>query len=307
MVNSVLQNNTATGFGANYQDSQNVQQGSGGNGGAIVMDGNGRSLFICGTSIEENSAGALGGALFRTGYESEPSVIDRSRIVNNSVRDSLDPDMPNGGGGLYIQGTNVSLTDSTISGNSARQYAGVWILGHGANAPGVANLTNVTITENFTYPRDPFTTRGIGAGLIIGDNTTGTVLNCTILNNRAQFASGILNVSPLTVRNSIISNHADNIWTPLNCMGSNYSTPPGTGQNNIQWPNGRQDDMDCVPGITRTDPLMGQLADNGGPTETVSPLAGSPVLNAGTNCPPLDQRGAARSEPCTIGAYEVQD
>ena len=58
-----------------------------------------------------------------------------------------------------------------------------------------ANLTNVTITGNYTYPKEDFQTRGIGAGLIIGDNTTGTVLNCTIANNSAQFASGILNAS----------------------------------------------------------------------------------------------------------------
>jgi hypothetical protein len=306
VVNSTLSHNTATGFGANSQNEQNEQVGSGGNGGAIVMDGNGRTLQICGTTFEYNSAGALGGAVFRTGYETEPTIIDRCTVSNNFVRDSTDSDMPNGGGALYIQGTAVTLTNSTIANNAARSYAGVWILGHGANAPALANLTNVTITGNYAHTRSDFTNRGIGAGLMIGDDTTGTVLNCTIVDNAAQFASGILNASPLTVRNTIISNQAENLYAPLNCTGSSFTTPPADGENNLQWPNGLQDDMDCVQSIIRTDPLMGSLADNGGPTMTIAPQAGSPALAAGTNCPATDQRGSPRSEPCTLGAYENQ-
>ncbi|MDC0358985.1 hypothetical protein OAO01_09220, partial [Oligoflexia bacterium] len=305
IYNSTITNNVATGHGANYQDDQNKQQGHGGNGGALVMDGNGRTLSICGTTIQGNSAGALGGALFRTGYESEPSIIDRCTIDSNTVRDSSDADLPNGAGALYIQGTTVSLSSSTVSNNSSRAFAGVWILGHGASAPAVANLTNVTIMGNATHPRDDFTKRGIGAGVIIGSDTTGTLSNCTIYSNQAQFGSGIINASPLTIKNSIIANHADNEWTPLNCTGSNNSTVPGLGQNNLQWPNGKQSDMDCVNGITRADPLMGTLADNGGVTETVAPLSNSPALAAGNDCEATDQRGVARAEPCTLGAYEV--
>jgi hypothetical protein len=74
----------------------------------------------------------------------------------------------------------------------------------------------------------------------------------------------------------------------------------------MQWPNGLQDDMDCTPGITRVDPLLAGLADNGGPTQTATPMPGSPALAAGTDCPPTDQRGMPRSEPCTLGALEVQ-
>ncbi len=194
------------------------------------------------------------------------------------------------------------MTDTTISNNRARGYAGMRVLGHGA-APGVADLTNVTITGNSTYPQVDFTERGIGAGLVIGDNASGTLLNCTIVDNEAQFASGIINVSPLTVRNTIIANQAENEWTPLNCMGSNYDTPPGSGEHDLQWPWG-QADMECVTGIAIEDPLMGSLGDHGGPTPTVPPLPGSPALQAGWDCPATDQRGEPRSEPCTLGAYE---
>lgn len=197
------------------------------------------------------------------------------------------------------------MTNTTISGNTSRGSAGLWILGHGAQ-PATANLTNVTIFGNKTWPQADFTTRGIGGALVIGDNTTGLIVNCTIAGNEAQFASGIARVSPLTVRNTLLSNLADNQYTPLNCTGSSYATPPGAGENNLQWPNGLKDDMDCTPGITRADPLLGALADNGGPTLTAAPQPGSPALAAGTDCPPTDQRGMPRGEPCTLGALEVQ-
>jgi hypothetical protein len=58
------------------------------------------------------------------------------------------------------------------------------------------------------------------------------------------------------------------------------------------------------------DPLLGQLADNGGPTLTVALLPGSPALNHGANPYGLatDQRGQPRLRDgqADIGAYEFQ-
>ena len=44
------------------------------------------------------------------------------------------------------------------------------------------------------------------------------------------------------------------------------------------------------------DPMLGPLADNGGPTQTHVPLAGSPLIDAGDNAsaPATDQRGDTR-------------
>ena len=299
IVNSTFKDNHATGNGANYIDEMGNQAGQGGNGGAIVMDGEDRTLTICGTTVAGSTAGAFGAALFRTGYHGEPTDIDRSTFENNSIPDGME-----GAGGLYIQGTAVRLTNSTIADNTTRGSAGVWILGHGGQAA-TADLTNVTITGNRTWPQPDFTMRGIGAGLTIGDNTTGTILNCTIAGNEAQFGAGILRVTPLTVRNTILSSIVENQYAPINCTGSMFATPPGAGDHNLQWPNGLKDDMDCTPGITRVDPQLGPLADNGGPTRTMAPLPGSPALAAGTDCPPTDQRGTPRAEPCTLGAFEA--
>ena len=51
-------------------------------------------------------------------------------------------------------------------------------------------------------------------------------------------------------------------------------------------------------------PQVGTIGDFGGLTPTVPLLAGSPAIDAGSNCPATDQRGFARNGVCDIGAYE---
>ncbi len=60
--------------------------------------------------------------------------------------------------------------------------------------------------------------------------------------------------------------------------------------------------------VINADPLLGPLAENGGPTQTQLPAANSPAINAGNgaSCASADQRGAARTQggACDIGAVE---
>ncbi len=64
--------------------------------------------------------------------------------------------------------------------------------------------------------------------------------------------------------------------------------------------------------VTDVDPMLGPLADNGGPTWTMALLPGSPAIDAGDNAdaPEFDQRGPGfpRIVDGTIdmGAFEVQ-
>ena len=65
-------------------------------------------------------------------------------------------------------------------------------------------------------------------------------------------------------------------------------------------------------GHDRSDPLLNSLADNGGPTQTMSLLVSSPAINAGANADtlPFDQRGSGfprtNSGATDIGAYESE-
>ena len=54
------------------------------------------------------------------------------------------------------------------------------------------------------------------------------------------------------------------------------------------------------------DPLLGALRNNGGPTDTLSLLAGSPAIDAGAGCAATDQRGQPRPQgtACDSGAFE---
>ena len=61
-----------------------------------------------------------------------------------------------------------------------------------------------------------------------------------------------------------------------------------------------------------TDPLLGPLTSNGGPTQTRAIPVTSPAFNAGAgapNCPATDQRGTVRPQgaACDIGAFEQND
>ena len=54
------------------------------------------------------------------------------------------------------------------------------------------------------------------------------------------------------------------------------------------------------------DPMLADPADNGGPTFTMLPNVGSPVLAAGANCETSDQRGHPRNTAaCDLGAVEM--
>jgi hypothetical protein len=62
-----------------------------------------------------------------------------------------------------------------------------------------------------------------------------------------------------------------------------------------------------TPNLIGSDPQLGPLQNNGGPTPTRALLAGSPALDAGTatGAPAADQRGVPRTGGVNIGAYQA--
>jgi len=290
IVDSVLDGNSATGMGGN--------PGNGGNGGATTMDGQGKTLTLCGATFTNNTAPMHGGAIFRTSYENEPTTIDQSVFDSNQTPDN---GMTGQAGAVYLQGTAITMTNTSITNNKSRFAAAMSVYEHGNPAPGKLDMTNVTIANNLVWEQDPFTMTGLVGGINVGDRVTGTWTNVTIVGNKAQFASGIGGASTrLTIRNTIIANQWLNDYTPLNCNGMSAN-----GDSNLQWPanNKNNTDTTCVTGIMFADPVMGPLAGTG--MQTMVPQAGSPALGLGTNCPATDQLGKTRpSTGCTAGAVE---
>jgi hypothetical protein len=186
--------------------------------------------------------------------------------------------------GIVNYGT-ATLTDSTISGNTAGTAGGLF-------NTGVATLTNVTISGNSA----PY-----GGGIESSGLGTTTLLNVTISGNAATFGipgGGIRNAGgTVALKNTIV---ADNVGG--NCGGNLVSQ----GHN-------LSSDTSCVSfnaagDLNSTDPKLGPLQNNGGPTFTEALLPSSPAIDAGDNngCPSTDQRGVSRAQggACDIGAYE---
>lgn len=293
IVDSVLDGNSTTGTGGN--------PGNGGNGGASTMDGRGKTLTICGATFTNNKGSAFGGAVFRTSYENEVTSIDKTAFDANQIPDQN----PSQAGALYLQGTKITITNTSFTNNHARFAAAMSIYEHGGPAPGVIDMTNVTVADNTVWEQDPFTNTGLVGGVNVGDRVTGVWTNVTIVGNKAQFASGIGGASTrLTIKNSIIANDWLNDYTPLNCNGA-----AANGSDNVQWPanNKGNNDLSCVTGILKADPMMGALAGPAGSAmKTRSPQAGSAALGLGKSCPATDQLGNPRKATgCTAGAVEV--
>ena len=227
--------------------------------------------------------------------------------------------MANGGGGGFHNVGMLTVTNSTVSGNSAGTDGGgilndgnlvltsVSIAGNRASGVG-GGLTNVgttTLTDSTISGNEA----GADAG---GLNNRGNlvVTNSTITGNVAETGSGggIRNISGTTdLENSMVAGNT--ALTGPDCSGS----PTSLGYNLIGNDSGCGFTADTGD-LVNVDPKLGPLQDNGGPTLTHALLPGSPAIDAGDNesCPETDQRGFHRpvdgdrdgTARCDIGAYE---
>ena len=279
----------------------------GGGGGAIYVDGtknfNG-TIDIDNSTFTNNQTNQLGGAIFSFPEGTGSTLIDQSIFDGNVATGSGQ------GGAIYHQSATsngpLNINTSTFMNNNAHATDGsassggaLWLI----FAP--VTITNSTFVGNDATTPLPLAAddwrRGFGGAIRTSDNTT--IVNSTLVNNTAGFVGGAI-AGPATVRNTIIANNdGDNPWDiQENC--TNVLTNAG---NNIQYPQKTTNlgnDYECFGSQTAVNPQVGTLGDFGGPTPTVPLLAGSPAINAGSNCPATDQRGFARNGVCDIGAYE---
>ncbi|WP_052517684.1 choice-of-anchor Q domain-containing protein [Archangium violaceum] len=272
LINSTFTGNAATGYGGN--------PGNGGCGGAIYMDGADEVTTLCGVRMTGNEAGAIGGGFFRvSNHNNGTFTMDRATVDANRVTAT---DSGNAGG-MYLQGLTLRMTNSTVSRNKAFYNGGLWL--HTSDV----QLTNVTVAENTAFGSN-------GGGLWLSDLRGGTLLNCTIANNRStardQIAGAIFG-GGLTLQNTLIAGNTA-MWVP----GCNETH---AGQGNLEWPGGAE----CTASPLVADPLLGGLGYHGGDTETLVPGATNPARGLGTGCPSTDQRGQPRAERCTAGAVEL--
>lgn len=306
IYDSVFEDNSADGFGANSDSAEDCpvvaetnqhQVGSGGNGGAVVIDGSDDdSHTFCGVIFRGNQAGedALGGGIFRT-----PNAGRRSTFIDRCL---FDGNRGDSAAGAYFHDADLHVKATTFA-NNVSQGGCAGIQADGTNM----SLSNVTFSNNTALA-------GLGGGICLFGGT-GTLAFCTFADNHADggdpyFGAALAGNPSLTITSSIFANNtAQNPGAPMQCMSD------GAGSGNLQWPRGHLvgggDDAECTPGITFADPKLAPLGDNGGPTPTRRPAADSPAAGLGVDCTTeasggLDQRGWARPDSgCTAGAVEV--
>ncbi len=300
VYDSVFDSNTATGNGANGDDASKCsmvatngqhQTGSGGNAGAIGIDGGDDTTHtFCGVKFTNNKSGlgALGGAIGRTpDAAKQTTTIDRCTFDGNTGDEAA---------ALYFHNSTLDITASTFSNNTATKGAGA------IQADGTTfNFLNLTFSNNVALA-------GLGGAIdLFGGG--GTIAFSTFSANHADggdpyFGAAIGGNPTLTlVSNLFVNNTAKNPGAPMQCQVT------GTGDGNLQFPAthvvGTAADAKCTPTTTFADPMLGTLADNGGASPTILPATAGPAHAAGVMCPPTDQRGMPRpATGCTSGSVE---
>jgi hypothetical protein len=280
-------------------------------GGAIwAVDGT--TVNVQDSTLTADSATTAGGAI---GSGGTVNVLD-STISDNTSEE---------GGGIY--GLNTTITGSTISGNSATE-----------DGAGIFNSGNLTISDSTFTGNDAISANKLdGAGGAIleylnpGPGSV-SIASSTIAGNEAAGSSGIPSGGggifmgntganePLSLVDTVVAGNSAPVAPDINAQSSETAASFSLIGN----PGG-----DGITGSTSTDligtstspmsPLLGPLANNGGPTETMLPLAGSPLIDAGKAPSGIttDQRGDSRTvklgfpEPSggdgtDIGAVELQ-
>jgi hypothetical protein len=226
------------------------------------------------------------------------TVVD-STFSGNSANGSL-----SGGGGISNAGP-ATVTGSALSGNSAS--AGGAILN---NNEGPLTMVNCTLSGNSAVLNGPGS--GLG-GAIYTEGGGLTLTSCTLsANSSDRLAGGVVMSSgnETTLGNTIIAgNSAPPGFSPdLVVFGS--APIHSNGYNLIGNAGGASGftATDLVgTGANPIDPQLGQLQYNGGPTQTMALLAGSPALDAGdpAQLGAADQRGVIRAGGVNIGAYQA--
>ncbi len=269
------------------------------NNGGGIYNQQGGTLALAGTTVSQNVAGRDGGGIANNGGTVQLSL---STVSGNKAGLA-------GGGIVSFFGT-VSVSQSTIAGNAAsgRNSEG----GGGIANGGTLTVDKSTISGNSTSGGIPgsaifnVSTASVSNSTISGNMGPGhSVLNSDTLTlsyvTIAANSAGITNSGSVTATGTIIANN-----TPgTNCFGNRFNEPFG-----FNLDSGTSCRLSQATDLTGTDPLLGPLASNGGPTQTQALEAGSPAIDHGgtsaNGCPPTDQRGVTRPQgpACDIGAFE---
>jgi CSLREA domain-containing protein len=237
----------------------------------------GAQVFIAGLTLT-GAHGGSGGAVANAG-------------ALNLTACTLTGNQATNGGGVDNTGT-LDLIDCTLSANHA------FASGGGVFNGGALTMINCTLSGNSADFQ--------GSGLYGAASATTTVINCTIAGNSGQ--GGGISAQNVTLNNTIVANNGDGGDIRARVSGHNnlVDDAASAGAFGGVLTDGVGGNVVGVPA------KLGPLADNGGPTQTMALLPGSPALFGGNNALvpsgiTTDQRGAQRIKGAAvdIGAFDA--
>ncbi len=317
---SIISNNTASSGGGVYGDGEEFSanltnvilsnNSASRSGGAIRGRGSG-TLTIATSQLLDNTAD-LGGGIFSQLSEASISNSTLSgnfafsyggAIVHDNanamqVSDSQISDNRAFGlsGGIHAGGA-VAVLRSTVSGNSAANAAAIFVF---ASYNARATIAESTVSNNVATSPDP------GAAAIYAGGST-TLANNTLIGNAPTAIARTYGIASWSMVNTVVAGS-----TVVDCIDS--GAPLSENVNNLIG------DGSCAAGavgLLTGDPMLGPLADNGGPTLIHAVLSGSPLIDSGDNsqCGTNDQTGMPRpidgngdgAAECDIGSVEFVD
>jgi hypothetical protein len=279
-----------------------------------------------------NSAGSNGGGLFNSNHND--LSLTNVHFLNNYAANGgglcniysdvtmtevsfLGNIVSGWGGGIYNEGSTLTITDGFFDGNQATIGGGLY------------NLNTLPILDGILISNNQASSDGGG---IFNDYSHAQITNVTFENNSAINGGGLYNwasspqIVNATITNNLASGSGGGIY-------NNAASCP-TIINSILWDNSNGQiynfNATKIPQVTYSDvqgghlgignidqdPLLADLADNGGRWMTRALRYGSPAIDTGSSsiCPATDQRGLPRpkdgnndgSAVCDMGAYELQ-
>jgi predicted outer membrane repeat protein len=255
----------------------------GGNQTQRIFRVSGNDVVIAGVTLANAASSERGGAILNSGV----LTVDRCTVTANKAAADTD------GGGFYNEG-NLTLTNSTFAENTA--------LGRGGAIYNASSMSaqNCTFWNNSALQGGAIATSSAGA--------VTRISNCTVSANHALVLSGgglFIGGGSLWLMNSLVANNTGA------AAGTDLLAPSGVaGDHNLirdvsGW---RFRTGEGFSNIVSLDPKLdgAGLRNNGGPTDTIRLLPGSPAIGAGDDgfAPMVDQRG----QPCVavhdLGAFE---
>jgi hypothetical protein len=269
-----------------------------GGGNSTVFSLNGVTAAISGVTVENASSGGFGGGIDNYG---STLTVSNSTLSGNSTILGIGV----GGGGIDNPlGAKLMVINSTFSGNSAPDGYGGAILNDGT-----LTVINSTFSGNSAV--------SAGAGGAIYNTGSATVSFSTFSGNSGSYGGGILNAAgTLTLKSTLLAGQTSGV----NCdLAGGTATSDGYNLS---------DDSSCTfltatgdqNDVTKAATYLGPLANNGSSTtQTIALLTGSTAINAIPVTPvnectdafgnpvTTDQRGVLRPQGtgCDIGAYEL--